>query len=178
MTMHSPRLARLLLTGALLALAACSSPPAPQKPAAAKPVAPARDLVAEVRAAGTASDDEFEVQPLRDPVIEDLRASATQAETARKFAEADAFLQEALDITPDDPELLQWRAELALAQGNYERTIQLANVSYEKGPKLGGLCRRNWTAIKVSREMSELPAAAEAAAQQAARCTVEPPVRM
>lgn len=173
MTMHRP-----LLVALILALGACSSPPAPQKPVAAKPEAPARDLVAEVRAAGAGSDDEFEVQPLRDPVIEDLRASATQAETARKFAEADAFLQEALDFTPDDPELLQWRAELALAQGNYERTIQLANVSYEKGPKLGGLCRRNWTAIKVSREMTDYPAAADAATQQVARCTVEPPVRM
>lgn len=174
MTMHC----RPLLIALVLALGACSSPPAPQKPVVAKPEAPARNLVAEVRAAGTGSADEFEVQPLRDPVIEDLRTSATQAETAGKFAEADAFVQEALGLTPDDPELLQWRAELALAQGNYERTLQLATISYEKGPKLGGLCRRNWTAVKVAREMTGYAAAAQAAADQAARCTVEPPVRM
>ena len=167
-----------VLLAAALVLGACSSPPAPQKPAG-KPEAPAaRNLLAEVRAAGADGDDSLEVQPLRDPEIEDLRASATRAETAGKFAEADGFLREALAITPNDPDLLQWRAEIALAQARYDEAVQLASSSYEKGPKLGALCRRNWTAVKVAREMTGHAAAATAAAQQAVRCTVEPPVRM
>lgn len=181
MTMPIPGVPRRLAAAAValtLALAACSSPPAPQK-AATKPAAPAaRNLLAEVRAAGADGDDSLDVQPLRDPEIEDLRASATRAETAARFDEADGYLREALAIAPDDPDLLQWRAELALAQARYDEAVQLASRSYETGPKLGALCRRNWTAVKLAREMTGHAAAATAAAQQAARCTVEPPVRM
>ena len=169
---------RVLTLAAALALAACSSPPAPQKPPQAKVETPARDLLAEVRAAGADGEDSLDVQPLRDPVIEDLRNSATRAETAGKFKDADKFLLEALQLTPDDPELLQWRAELALAQDDYEQASTLANTSYERGPKLGGLCRRNWATIRVAREMAGNAEAAAVAQAQGARCTVEPPVRM
>lgn len=184
MTMKTPnaattfRFARPTAALALaLVLAACSSPPAPQKQAA-RPDAPPRDLVAEVRAAGADGDDALEVQPLRDPVVEDLRANATRAETAGKHEEADGYVKQALDYLPNDPELLQWRAELLLAQDFFDEAAILANRSFEQGPKLGALCRRNWTTIKLAREMRGNGAEATAAAQQAARCTVEPPVRM
>lgn len=174
--MTMPLTHRLLLA-AVFVLGACSSPPSPQKPVAS-PEPPPRDLVAEVRAAGADADDALEVQPLRDPQIEDLRASATRAESAGRHAEADAFLQKALTLTPDDPELLQWRAELLLAQAYYDEAAILANRSYERGPKLGALCRRNWTTIQLAREMRQQGDEAATAAQQAIRCTVEPPVRM
>ena len=166
-----------LALAATLVLAACSSPPAPQKQAARPDVAP-RDLVAEVRAAGANGDDSLEVQPLRDPVVEDLRANATKAEAAGKHEDADGYLKQALIFSPDDPELLQWRAELLLAQDFFDEAAILANRSFEQGPKLGALCRRNWTTIKLAREMRGNDAEATAAAQQASRCTVEPPVRM
>ena len=169
----------LSLTLATVAvLAACSAPPAPQKPAVVADAPPPRDLLAEVRAAGADGDDALEVQPLRDPEIEDLRASATRAESAARFDDADKHVQAALAITPDDPELLQWRAELLLAQAFYDEAAILANRSYEKGPKLGALCRRNWTTIRVAREMSGQGNEAAAAGQQASRCRVEAPVRM
>lgn len=168
---------RTLALAAALTLAACSSPPAAQKQAA-KPDAPPRNLVAEVRAAGANGDDSLEVQPLRDPVVEDLRANAMRAETAGKHAEADGYLKQALTFSPDDPELLQWRAELLLAQDFFDEAAILANRSFEQGPKLGALCRRNWTTIKLAREMRGNAAEATAAAQQATRCTVAPPVRM
>jgi len=157
-------------------LAACSQPP--PAPTAAKHVAPARDLVAEVRAVAADGGDSLDIQPLRDPAVEDLRAAATRHENAREFDKADAALLQALTITPDDPELLQHRAEIALHRAQYERAEQLANSSYQRGPRLGALCRRNWATIRLAREMRDNPAGATAAGQQAQRCTLEPPVRM
>jgi tetratricopeptide (TPR) repeat protein len=160
-----------------LALSACSPPPdAP--PATTKVVTPPRDLVAEVRATGADAGDSLDVQPLRDPVIEDLRAAASRFENAKQFADADDALARALKITPNDPELLQHRAEVALARAQYELAEKLANSSYEMGPKLGGLCRRNWATIRVSREMRGQADGASTAGTQGQRCTVEPPVRM
>lgn len=161
----------------VLALAACSPPP-DEPPATTKAPAPQRDLVAEVRALGADSPDALEVQPLRDPQVEDLIAAATRSENARKFKEADAAIARALAITPDDPALLQHRAEIALARADYALAEQLANTSYERGPKLGGLCRRNWATIRVSREMRGQADGAATAGTQGQRCTVEPPVRM
>lgn len=166
--------ASLMLLSVLLA--ACSQPP--PAPNAAKPVAPARDLVAEVRAVAANAGDSLDVQPLRDPAVEDLRALAARHEQARQFEKADQALLQALKITPNDPELLQLRAEIALHRAQYERAEQLANSSYERGPRLGALCRRNWATIRLAREMRANPAGATAANQQAQRCTLEPPVRM
>ena len=160
----------------VLLLAACSQPP--PAPNAAKPAQPARNLVAEVRAVGAQSADALDVQPLRDPAVEDLRASATRFENAGEYDKADAALLQALKITPEDPELLQLRAEMALHRAQYPQAEQLANASFERGPRLGGLCRRNWATIRLAREMRANPAGATAAGQQAARCTLEPPVRM
>lgn len=170
-------LARVCALALALTLAACSAPPAPQKPAA-RPEAPPRDLLAEVRAAGADGNDALEVQPLRDPVVEDLRAHATRAEATRDYEEADGYVRQALGYLPNDPELLQWRAELLLAQEFFDEAAILANRSFEQGPKLGALCRRNWTTIRLAREMRGNDAEAATAAQQATRCTVEPPVRM
>lgn len=177
-TVPHTRTARALLLAVAVTLAACSAPPAPEKVVVAADVPPPRNLLAEVRAAGADGDDALDVQPLRDPEIEDLRASATRAETAGEFDEADTHVKSALAITPDDPELLQWRAELLLAQAYYDEAAILANRSYERGPKLGALCRRNWTTIRLAREMRGQDADASTAGQQAARCQVDPPVRM
>lgn len=160
----------------VLALAACSQPPS--APVSAKPEAPKRDLVAEVRAVGADAADALDVQPLRDPQIEDLRASATRHESAREYDQADDALQRALAITPGDPELLQHRAEIALHRERFEQAEQLANESFARGPKLGALCRRNWATIRLAREMSGNAAGAATASDETGRCTVEPPVRM
>lgn len=160
----------------LAALAACSQPPS--APVSSKPAAPARDLVAEVRAIGAQAADGLEVQPLRDPAVEDLRAAATRHEVAREFGEADRALQQALAITPEDPELLQHRAEIALHREQFEHAEKMANASYERGPRLGALCRRNWTTIRLAREMRGNAEGASLAGAQTAKCTVEPPIRM
>jgi Flp pilus assembly protein TadD len=168
---------KLMLAVTLFALAACSSdapPPATGRPAAkVDPVA----LVATVRAAG-ATGNELEVKPLRDPQVEDLRVQAEALEAQGHYSQASAALNKALEITPADPDLLQWKAELALHLRAWQVAEQLASDSFDKGPKLGGLCRRNWTTVQLARESRGDAAGADVARRQLDRCTVAPPVRM
>jgi len=138
---------------------------------------PKRDLLLEVRAAAV-GDDALDVHPLRDPVVADLIQIAEKKEAARDFAGADAALAKALDYVPGDPELIQWRAELALARGRREDAVALAQASYEHGPKLGVLCRRNWATIRIAHELVEDAMGVQQATEQQGKCTVAPPVRM
>lgn len=134
-------------------------------------------LLQQVRAAGQRGD-ELDVQPLRDPRVEDLRASATQAEARGDYPGAGRLLAQAAVLTPEDPDLLQWQAELALVARDWSRAEKLATHSFEKGPKLGGLCRRNWTTLQFAAEARGNTAQATQAQQRVAGCTVAPPIRM
>lgn len=134
-------------------------------------------LLQQVRSAGQVGD-ELDVQPLRDPRVEDLRASAMQAEQRGDYASAGKMLAQAALLTPEDPDLLQWQAELALVARDWSQAERLANLSFEKGPKLGGLCRRNWTTLQLAAQARGSTAQAMQAQQRVAVCTVAPPIRM
>jgi Flp pilus assembly protein TadD len=168
---------RLWVLALASVLAGCSGGTAPvaQGRPAAK-VQPA-DLVATVRAAGAGSDT-LDVQPLRDPQVEDLRLQADALEARGKYKPALAAINQALAITPGDPELLQRKAELALYVRAWPDAERFAAASYEAGPKLGGLCRRNWTTVQLARERRGDAAGAALARKQVDACTVAPPVRL
>jgi hypothetical protein len=134
-------------------------------------------MLAQVRAAGE-TGRELDVQPLRDPQVEDLRAVAAAAEQRGDYAAADAALQSALRISSNDPDLTQWRAELALVRRDWNGAERLALESFERGPKLGGLCRRNWTTLQFAREARRDTGNAAIAQQRIGQCAVNPPVRM
>ena len=134
-------------------------------------------LLQQVRAAGQVGD-ELDVQPLRDPRVEDLRSAASQAEAKGDYDGASRLLAQAALLTPDDPDLLQWQAELALVARDWPRAEQLATRSFEKGPKLGGLCRRNWTTLRLAAEARGDATLQAQAQQRVTGCTVAPPVRM
>jgi hypothetical protein len=134
-------------------------------------------LLQQVRAAGQVGD-ELDVQPLRDPRVADLRTAASQAEAKGDYAGAGRLLGQAALLTPDDPDLLQWQAELALVARDWAQAEQLATRSFDKGPKLGGLCRRNWTTLKLAAEARGDAALLAQAQQRVASCTVAPPIRM
>jgi len=133
-------------------------------------------LLQQVRAAG-AMGRELDVQPLRDPQVEDLRASATAAEARGDYAGAQRALGQALQISPKDPDLLQWQAEMALVGHDWVHAQEYARQSWELGPKLGGLCRRNWTTLRLAAEARSDAATAGEAQRQAAACAVAPPAR-
>lgn len=161
----------------LVLLAACAAAPESATHRKVTAMLAPQQLVASIRHAGT-SGEELEVQPLRDPQVEDLRAHAEALEAKGKTKDADATLLQALQLTPDDPDLVQWRAELAMLRKAWLEAEQLASASYERGPKLGGLCRRNWTTVELSRVARHDAAGADVARTQRERCTIAPPVRM
>jgi Flp pilus assembly protein TadD len=170
--------ARFTVIGLALLLGACASAPAGRgasAPAAAR--ATPAELVAKVRAAGEYGH-ELQVQPLRDPQVEDLRVRAAAQEQGGDATAAFDTLAQALLISPGDPDLLQWQAELALLRRGWKQAESLAAQSYELGPKLGGLCRRNWATIGYARMMRGAHEAADVAHRQGESCTVAPPVRM
>ena len=131
-----------------------------------------------MRAAANDAGDVIHVEPLRDPAVEHLRQAAEAAEARGDLAAATDALQRALRINPDDPQLMQEFAELLLAQDRLGDAEELAGRSYDSGPKLGGLCRRNWTTVQLARLHRGDPQGAARAAEQVARCIVEPPARM
>ncbi|MDQ3229179.1 MAG: hypothetical protein M3Q13_05520 [Pseudomonadota bacterium] len=132
-----------VLLGCLVACA--TPPPPPSKPVST--IAP-EQRVAAVRAAAGNDAREFAVQPLRDPMVEDLRQNAARLEQQKHYADAASALDQALAITPDDPAVLQERAEVALLLEDFDKTETLARRAYALGAKVGPLCRRHWAAIE------------------------------
>ena len=160
--MNPRRLRPASLVALFCALAACNStPPVPEWTGPAP-----EQLVAEIRAAGQAASDELDVQPLRDPMVEDLRAEAARAERRREPVAAAAALDKALALSPDDPALLQERAEAAVLLKDMERAATLARRAFETGAKVGPLCRRHWATIRQSLAHRQRALQAEAAAHR------------
>ncbi len=169
----------LIRSGALasaLLLAACSGSTSSGTAESTKEFSAAQ-MLAQVRAAGQIGN-ELDVQPLRDAQVEDLRAVAALAENNGDIGAAQNALEQALRVVPEDPDLLQWQAELALLGRDWEKAETLAMSSYQKGPKLGGLCRRSWATIQFAREARGDAFNSLLAQQNIANCTVAPPVRM
>ncbi|GAA3916337.1 tetratricopeptide repeat protein [Luteimonas lutimaris] len=172
----SPRIHSAAPRGALsvflLALAACTTqPPAPPPPAPLTTSTP-QQQVAAIRAAGGDGEGELAVQPLRDPKVEDLRAKAERLEAQQHYDDAASTLDQALEIVPDDPALLQERAEAALLQGDHARAEALARRAFETGSQVGPLCRRHWATIEQSRLLESDAAGAAAAKAKIDACTV------
>jgi tetratricopeptide (TPR) repeat protein len=159
----------------VLLLAACASAPAPEP---VPPPPPARDWVGEIRARAESVPSYVEVLPLSDPGVADLRSLAKDAEAARRFDEADRHLALALELVPDDPDLWQWRAEVALADHRWDDAGAHARRSETLGPKLGRICVRNWMTLRaVAAETADSAAEAEASARAEA-CPARAPVRL
>ena len=171
--------ARIAAVGIACVLTACTGGTRAglvQAPAMVRQV-PATSFLQQVRAAGQLGV-ELDVQPLRDPQVQDLRTAATAAEGRGDFAAARVSIDKALLLAPVDPDLLQWRAELSLVHRDFPEAERLAQRSFDIGPKSGGLCRRNWTTIRLAAESRGDEARAAHAREQAAGCRIAPPVRM
>ena len=59
-----------------------------------------------------------------------------------------AALDKALALSPEDPALLQERAEIAVLQKDLDKAGALASNAYALGAKVGPLCRRHWATIR------------------------------
>jgi Flp pilus assembly protein TadD len=142
------------------------------QPVAAPPGPDAQERLAAVQAVAGVDDTELNVQPLRDPQVEDLREKAIRALAAGRPDEAADALNQALLLVPDDPAVLQERAEVALLQGQYDRAETLSRKAFDVGSRVGPLCRRHWATIEQSRLARGQAENAASARAQIASCTV------
>lgn len=173
MRLHAAAVVMLLA----LAMAGCASAPPQPLPTPALTSATPAQMVAAIRAAAGQDPDELSVQPLRDPQVEDLRQRAQQAEAQHRNADAAAALDRALALVPDDPALLQERAEAALLLHDPQRAERLARDAEARGSHVGPLCRRHWATVQQTRLLAGDAAGAADAHARIAACTVAPPPR-
>src|SRR5690606_16419754 len=134
-------------------------------------------MVAQIRAAAGQDDTELAVQPLRDPMVEDLREQAVSLEQQRRYADAVAALEQALELVPDDPALLQERAEAAVLVGDFATAARLAKRAWDLGAKVGPLCRRHWETLRQLRLVAGDAPGVASAQVQSESCTVAGPAR-
>lgn len=157
-------------------LAACASQPLPAPPEPLTQATP-EAMVAAIRASAGEDDSELTVRPLRDPMVEDLREDALRLESRQQYAEAGAALDKALAIVPDDPALLQERAEAAILQRQFDEAETLARRAFEMGAQLGPLCRRHWATVRFARLMATDATGAQDAQAKLETCKVDGPNR-
>lgn len=149
-------------------LTACAWQPTLDDPAVAE----------QVRAPAGGEDSRgLQVYPLRNPAVQELEKAAEAAQAEGRLDRAEALLERAIRIESRDPELLQRMAELQLARGDFEQAEHYAMRSWELGPQVGDLCRRNWQAMALARERSGQVIAAEQARERLGICRLEPPER-
>jgi hypothetical protein len=165
----------LLALAWLAACATSSEPPAPP-PAALTSASPAQ-MVAAIRATAGNGEGELAVQPLRDPMVEDLREDAQRLEAKNDYAGAGEALDRAIAIVPDDPALLQERAEVAMLEGDPAIAGALAERADRLGAQVGPLCRRHWATIEQVRLLAADAAGAAAAKAKVEACALLPPPR-
>ncbi|MCW0417705.1 hypothetical protein NB689_003459 [Xanthomonas sacchari] len=104
--------------------------------------------------------------------MEDLRESAKRKRSAGDLAGAAAALDQALKLVPDDPALLQDRAEVALLQKDDAQAEAFAKRAIDLGSQTGPLCRRHWATIEQARLARGQKENAASAHAQIAGCTV------
>jgi Flp pilus assembly protein TadD len=167
-----------LAVAAGLALSGCGSVPVTSGPATA-PLTSAtpEQMVAAIRATSGDGDGELSVQPLRDPMVDDLRAQAERLHAQGAHADAAAALDQALDIVADDPTLLQERAEAAILLREFDSAGTLAERAFSLGAQVGPLCRRHWATIEQVRLVAGDADGAASARVQVEGCKVAGPQR-
>ncbi|OOG42631.1 tetratricopeptide repeat protein [Rhodanobacter sp. C05] len=163
---------RFSATSVLLAvslLAGCSlfeRTPAPVTPAAV----PDHDMIGAIHAAGDREKSIIDVNPLRDPGVAMLQDQARNDEQAGRYADAAAKLDQALKLSPESPDLLQERAEMAIRLKDYATAERLAHQSWSLGPRLGPLCARNWQTVVEMRLQAGDEAGADTARKWVQQC--------
>lgn len=156
-------------------LAACSHPPLPPPvPARVLPTA----MVEAIRAARVDDKSVVQIAPLRDPAVDGYLDAAHADEGAGKYHDALNKIDAALKLSPDAPDILQFRAEVEILLDNYPAADTDAQRSYALGPKVGGLCASNWqTVLEIAESKNDEAGVADARIKRDA-CHKPGPVRL
>jgi len=102
----------------LLLMVACSSnTPAPVED---------REVTKRVRAPASEESAGVQVYSLQNPAVKQLTAQAEGAERSGDLDLATGYIERALRIQPQDPQLLQHMAELKLQKEDYQQALNFA----------------------------------------------------
>lgn len=156
-------------------LAGCSHPPLP--PPASDRVSPTA-MVAAIRAANVSDKSVVQVAPLRDPAVDGYLDGARADESAGKYQDALGKVDAALKLSPDAPDILQYRAEIEILLRDYPAADADARKSFELGPKVGGLCASNWQTVLEIAQAKDDEAGVAFARNARDQCHKPGPVRM
>lgn len=170
----------VIALAAAVLIAGCSVAPV-QQAAAPTPAFDPVAMVAAIRAAGN-EGKELVVTPLGDAAVSDLRAQAGRQLQAGDTQAAADTLDQALAIVPDDPALLQERAELAVLLRDLDGAAALARRAIAAGSGVGPYCRLHWETlhqVALAHALADpaLAGVAADAGRQRDACTIGPPPR-
>ena len=129
-----------------------------------------REVTTRVRAPASEESAGVQVYSLQNPAVKQLAAQAAGAEQKGDLDLATGYIERALRIQPQDPQLLQHMAELKLQKEDYQQALNFAVRSYDIGPRVGEICSRNWRTISVAREHLEDANGASDAEARATQC--------
>ena len=161
-------------------LAGCASAPPPQAAAPVPSSISTAALIASIRAAGAQDGSVVNVAPLRPPGVQALLDQAKADEIAGHWHVAASALDQALALDPHAPDVLQDRAEVAVALAQWAQAETLALRSWTLGPRVGALCARNWQTVLEMRRLTAAGKGNGVARARAARaaCKVSGPASM
>lgn len=111
---------------------------------------PPLTLADQIRGVGAGQAQGLQIYGLRNPIVTDLMANALVAEKNKAYQQALNYLDQALTIEPNAPDILQQRAEVKIEQGRWSEAKVDILQSIELGPRLGQLCQRNWRALALT----------------------------
>ena len=160
---------------AVLTLSACSSQE--DNVLKAKSVLTPSEMLKKIRS-NNEVQNEVVFTALPDDAVIDLLSFSQRAEQAGDYVQANSLLNTGVQIDPKNPEVSQMLAEIALLQEAWPNAEKFALQSYAFGPKLGGLCRRNWLTVHFAKAAQGQPMADYVLAKNLNECTLVPPVRM
>jgi len=166
-----------VIVAATLALSGCmffQSAPKPPPPAPTPPPPAPLEIVTQLRQAAAAELTTMDVQPLTNPAVQFLRDRADRLEAQGDYAGAAKLLAEAVQVAPDDPEILQHLAEEMILLRRFVEAEKHARASFEMGSKLGPLCSANWRTIAAARKTAGDLLGHNSALGRASQCAVQP----
>ena len=161
--------------GAAVALSGCSHPPQPAP--MSNRLSPAT-MVEAIRAVRAGDKSVVQVTPLRDPNVDGYLDGAHADENAGKYQDALDKINAALKLSPDAPDVLQFRAEIEILLKNDAAAEADARRSYDLGAKVGGLCASNWETVLQIAESKNDQAGVQFARTARDACHKAGPIRM
>jgi hypothetical protein len=141
----------MLLCLSATALPGCHWFASPAPPVVVAPAQPKRDLVAEIRVEAAKAGDVLKIEPVQNPRVTVLLQQIELADARGEHRSAKSMTIEAETIEPNNPVVVQFKAESQLRQDSFAMAEVLAQKSYDNSAQVGPLCVRNWLTIAHAR---------------------------